>query len=107
MEQAELTPSRRFRIPGLPLASGGGLVRTFSPSVVRLIGAAIQFLNTIIIARILGDAGAAPFFFWSAILMSWAPIATYGLEQLALRKTPRIESEGPEAVAAFLAPLRF
>lgn len=103
----DVTPPGRFRIPRLPFVSAGGLVRTFSPSAVRLVGAAIQFLNTIIIARLLGDAGAAPFFFWSAILMSWAPIATYGLEQLALRKTPRIESDGPAAVAAFLAPLRF
>lgn len=108
MERVETkaTLARRFSFPALSGLSAGSVVRTFSPSVVRLTGAAVQFLNTILIARLLGEAAAAPFFFWSAILMSWAPIATYGLEQLALRRTPRLQSEGPDVVASFLAPLR-
>ena len=100
---------RRLRLPAFPsfpAIATGNVVRTFGPSAVRLTGAGIQFINTILIARLLGEAEAAPFFFWSAILMSWAPIATYGLEQLALRHTPRLKSDGPDVVGAFLAPLR-
>ncbi len=38
--------------------------------------------------------------------MTSGPIATYGLEQIALRTVPRLEHEGAGAVASFVARLR-
>lgn len=66
--------------------------RVLTPPGVRLSGAGVQFLSTVLIARQLGDEGSALFFFWSAVLTSFAPVATYGLEQLALRNAPRLDS---------------
>src|SRR5690606_13358928 len=48
----------------------------------------------------------ALFFFWSSVLMTSGPIASYGLEQIALRNVPRLERRGPDAVARFVANLR-
>ena len=79
---------------------------TLLPPSIRLAGAGIQLLSTIIIARALGDEGSAMFFFWSAILMSCVPVATYGLEQIALRNAPRMEKNGPDKVMNYLATLR-
>jgi O-antigen/teichoic acid export membrane protein len=79
---------------------------TLLPSAVRMIGAGFQFLSTVMVARALGDGPSAPFFFWSSVLMTSGPIATYGLEQIALRTVPRLESEGVGAVARFIARLR-
>lgn len=69
-------------------------------------GAGIQFLSTVIIARTLGEGGSAGFFFWSSVLMTSGPIASYGLEQIALRNVPRLHRQGPEVVGRFLASLR-
>ena len=80
---------------------------TLLPSAVRMAGAGIQFLSTVIVARTLGDAESAGFFFWSAVLMTSGPIATYGLEQIALRNVPRLHERGPEAVGRFVGGLRF
>ena len=83
------------------------LVRVMSPPAVRLLGAGIQFLSTVLIARQLGDDKSAGFFFWSAVLTSFAPIATYGLEHLALRTVPRLhESESPEGLVRYLSSIR-
>jgi O-antigen/teichoic acid export membrane protein len=71
-----------------------------------MIGAGFQFLSTIIVARTLGDAPSANFFFWSSVLMTSGPIATYGLEQIALRNVPRIERDDHEGVGLFVANLR-
>jgi O-antigen/teichoic acid export membrane protein len=87
-----------------PLA---GLARTLVPSAVRMAGAGLQFLSTVIVARVLGDEPGAGFFFWSSVVMTAGPIATYGLEQIALRNVPRLHEKGPAAVGAFLATLRF
>lgn len=81
-------------------------LRTLMPSGVRMVGAGFQFLSTVMVARSLGDGPSAPFFFWSAILMTSGPIATFGLEQIALRNVPRLEREGGMAVAGFVATLR-
>lgn len=81
-------------------------VHTLLPSAVRMIGAGFQFLSTVMVARSLGDGPSAPFFFWSSVLMTSGPIATYGLEQIALRTVPRLEHEGAGAVASFVARLR-
>src|SRR5690606_7133127 len=77
------------------------LIRTLTPSAVRMIGAGFQFLSTVMVARMLGDGPSALFFFWSSVLMTSGPIASYGLEQIALRNVPRLERNGPEAVARF------
>lgn len=71
-----------------------------------MMGAGIQFLSTVIVARALGDGPGAVFFFWSSILMTASPIATYGLEQIALRNVPRLQRDGHEAVGIFVAGLR-
>ncbi len=81
-------------------------LRTLLPSAVRMVGAGFQFLSTVMVARTLGDGPGAPFFFWSSVLMTSGPIATFGLEQVALRNIPRLEREGGEAVAGFVANLR-
>ncbi len=82
------------------------LVRTLAPSAVRMIGAGFQFLSTVMVARTLGDGPSALFFFWSSVLMTSGPIASYGLEQIALRNVPRLERHGTDAVAGFVANLR-
>ena len=71
-----------------------------------MLGAGVQFLSTVIVARTLGDAPSAGFFFWSSVLMTSGPIATYGLEQIALRNVPRLQRDGHEAVDGFVAGLR-
>ncbi len=82
------------------------LVRTLAPSAVRMVGAGFQFLSTVMVARTLGDGPSALFFFWSSVLMTSGPIASYGLEQIALRNVPRLERHGSDAVARFVANLR-
>jgi len=77
-----------------------------APSVVRLGGAALQFLSTVLVARALGDGPGALFFFWAAILTTAAPIATFGLEQIALRQVPRLHRDDPAAVARYIGTLR-
>lgn len=73
-----------------------GLFRVMAPPGVRLAGAGIQFLSTVMIARQLGDEKSAGFFFWSAVLTSFAPVATYGLEHLVLRNVPRLHDSGSQ-----------
>lgn len=71
-----------------------------------MVGAGFQFLSTVIVARTLGDGPSANFFFWSSVLMTSAPIATFGLEQIALRNVPRLHRDNPENVGRFVAHLR-
>lgn len=82
------------------------LIQTLAPSAVRLIGAGFQFLSTVVVARSLGGESSAGFFFWSSILMTSGPIASYGLEQIALRNVPRLEAQGPDVVAHFVGNIR-
>lgn len=84
----------------------GRLFVTLSPSMVRMIGAGFQFISTVIVARTLGDGPSAPFFFWTSVLMTSGPIATFGFEQLALKQVPRLEREGLLAVSRFVGNLR-
>lgn len=91
-------------LSGNPLAS---LFRTLMPSALRMSGAALQFLSTVIVARALGDESSAAFFFWSSVLMTSGPIASYGLEQIALRSVPRLQEQGAAAIGTFLGHLRF
>ncbi len=84
-----------------------GLIRVLTPPGVRLSGAGIQFLSTVMIARQLGDASSAGFFFWSAVLTSFAPVATFGLEHLVLRTVPRLHDSGSrEKVENYLSSIR-
>jgi len=71
-----------------------------------MVGAGFQFLSTVIVARTLGDGPSASFFFWSSVLMTSGPIATFGLEQIALRNVPRLQRDNPEEVGRFVANLR-
>jgi len=82
------------------------ILHTLLPSAVRMVGAGFQFLSTVIVARTLGDGPSASFFFWSSVLMTSGPIATFGLEQIALRNVPRLQRDNPEAVGHFVANLR-
>ncbi len=80
---------------------------TLLPSGIRMFGAGIQFLSTVIVARVLGDGPSAGFFFWSSVLMTSGPIATYGLEQIALRNVPRLQRDGRnDEIGPFVAGLR-
>lgn len=103
IEKTGPTPERR----GL-IRLGSEAFRVLTPPAVRLSGAGVQFLSTVMIARQLGDEGSALFFFWSAILTSFAPVATYGLEQIALRATPRMDDPASESrLKLYLGRLRF
>ena len=64
-----------------------------------------QFLSTVIVARSLARAHA-PVLFLVTVLSTPGPIATYGLEQIALRNVPRLHRKGPDAVGTFLASIR-
>lgn len=78
----------------------------YYPSIIRMAGAGFQFLSAILIARKLGSEGSSDYLFWSAILMTSAPMATYGLEQLALRDVPRLEKKGVSFVRRYLEVVR-
>lgn len=82
------------------------LYATFLPSGIRLGSAGVQFLSTILIARQLGDDGSALFFFWSALLVTAAPMASYGLEQLVLRDMPRLDGADPAEMDHYLRGVR-
>ena len=102
-------PAAVFRLLGnvLPPAfAWRGVFDTMLPSAVRMIGAGFQFLSTVLVARTLGDGPSAGFFFWSSVLMTSSPIATYGLEQIALRNVPRLQGVDPGSVVPFVAHLR-
>lgn len=71
-----------------------------------MVGAGFQFLSTVIVARTLGDGPSASFFFWSSVLMTSGPIATFGLEQIALRNVPRIHRDNPGEIDRYVAHLR-
>ncbi|MEM9016339.1 MAG: hypothetical protein AAGC68_04950 [Verrucomicrobiota bacterium] len=93
----------KLRLPGFVAEA----TRVLSPPALRLLGAGIQFLSTVLIARQLGDVNSASFFFWAAILTSFAPIATYGLEHLALRTVPRLhQASQAQELASYLASIR-
>ncbi len=84
-----------------------GMFHTLLPSGIRMFGAGIQFLSTVIVARVLGDGPSAGFFFWSSVLMTSGPIATYGLEQIALRNVPRLQRDDRNGeIGTFVAGLR-
>lgn len=102
--EGELDPSDTGPVPGRIFLEK--VLHTLMPSVVRMGGAGFQFLSTVMVARSLGDGPSALFFFWTSVLMTSGPIASYGLEQIALRNVPRLEGTGPGAVAAFVANLR-
>jgi O-antigen/teichoic acid export membrane protein len=86
------------------LASGRLLVAAFPPAL-RMASAFLQLGATILIARRLGEDSSAIFFFWSAVLMSMAMIATFGLDKLALQQVPRLAAQ-PAQLGRFLASLR-
>jgi len=75
------------------------------PAGLRLGGAFLQLLGSVIIARSLGAESAGPFFFWSMIFMTCGQISTFGLDRLALQRVPRLGGD-PAALERFLAPLR-
>lgn len=106
-EPTSPAPSDSPRQRSLPLrALVERTFHTLLPSAVRMIGAGFQFLSTVMVARSLGDEASAPFFFWSSVLMTSGPIATFGLEQIALKQVPRIERQGHAATARYVAHLR-
>jgi O-antigen/teichoic acid export membrane protein len=78
-------------------------VGTYYPSVLRMAGAAFQFLNSILIAQTFKAVGSAEFFFWSMIIQTATCMASYGLEQLALRDVPRLQTKGVKAVRNYLS----
>lgn len=82
-------------------------LRSGAPAALRLGGAFVQFLGTILIARTLGAAQAGDFFFWSAVLMTCGFVALFGLDRLAQREVPRLDHDNdPQALSHFLAPVR-
>tara|TARA_R110002096_G_scaffold310126_8_gene504714 strand:- start:833 stop:2173 length:1341 start_codon:yes stop_codon:yes gene_type:complete len=84
-----------------------GLLRVIGPPGLRLLGACVQFLSTVMIARQLGDQNSADFFFWAAVLTTFAPVATYGMEHLVLRAVPRLkESDSSQKLERYLSSVR-
>jgi O-antigen/teichoic acid export membrane protein len=81
------------------------LVNGFAAPGLRLGGAFLQFLATILIARVLGESGAGDFFFWAAVLMALSEVSTFGMDRLALQQIPRLDGDA-KALSAFLAPVR-
>ncbi|MEM6279491.1 MAG: lipopolysaccharide biosynthesis protein, partial [Verrucomicrobiota bacterium] len=75
------------------------------PAGLRLAGAFLQLLSTILIARTLGVAESGMYFFWAAAMLEIGQVATYGLDRLALQQVPRLQSKNDE-LRNFLAPLR-
>lgn len=102
-EAMPVTVDGKFKLP--PLFQR--LFRVFLPPGIRLSGAAVQFLSTVLIARFLGDEGSSTFFFWSAVLTSFAIVATFGLEHLVLRNVPRLKAAGePDKLISYLSTIR-
>ncbi|MEM1440769.1 MAG: lipopolysaccharide biosynthesis protein [Verrucomicrobiota bacterium] len=81
------------------------LVQSALPAGLRLAGAFLQLLSTILIARTLGVAESGMYFFWAAAMLEVGQVATYGLDRLALQQVPRLDSKNGE-LRNFLAPLR-
>ncbi|MFT5408123.1 MAG: O-antigen/teichoic acid export membrane protein [Verrucomicrobiales bacterium] len=84
---------------------GAKFVRCSVPPGLRFGGAMLQFFATVLIARTLGEGRSGEFFFWSAVLMSFGQVATFGMDKLALREIPRLDGN-VRAQASFLAPVR-
>ncbi len=66
------------------------VLNSLLPALLRLTAAFTQFGATLLVARVLGDTAASPFFFWSSVLMSVAVFSTFGLDKLLLKHTPLI-----------------
>ncbi len=81
------------------------LIRSGGAAGVRLGGAGLQFVATILIARALGVSEAGVFFFWSTIIRSFGKVAAFGFDQLSLQQVPRLGGK-TSALADFLAPIR-
>lgn len=79
------------------------LIEIYLPSALRLGGAGIQFLNTILITRLLGGADeSSPYLFWSLLIMNCSFMATYGMEQLVLRDIPRLQDRKLKSKSSLL-----
>ncbi len=78
-------------------------IGTYYPSGLRMVGAALQFFNSILIAKIFKAAGSNEFFFWTMVIQTASCMASYGLEQLALRDIPRLQVKGIGAVRNYLS----
>ncbi|MEX2579875.1 MAG: oligosaccharide flippase family protein [Verrucomicrobiales bacterium] len=89
----------------LGTVSGTSLVRSATPAALRLGGAVLQFVATLLIARTLGASRSGDFFFWSSVFRTTGQATTFGLDRLALRQVPRME-DSPGAVSAYCAPVR-
>lgn len=81
------------------------LAVTAMPAALRLGGAFLQLLSTILIARSLGVKDSGIYFFWAVAMMEVGQVATYGLDRLALQQVPRLDGK-KGALTSFLAPLR-
>ncbi|MDF1657005.1 MAG: oligosaccharide flippase family protein [Verrucomicrobiales bacterium] len=75
------------------------------PAGLRLAGAFLQLLSTILIARSLGVEDSGMYFFWAAAMLEVGQVATYGLDRLALQQVPRLDGKRDQ-LTRFLAPLR-
>ncbi len=75
------------------------------PAGLRLAGAFLQLLSTILIARSLGVKDSGMYFFWAAAMLEVGQVATYGLDRLALQQVPRLDGKRNQ-LTQFLAPLR-
>ncbi|NRB74578.1 MAG: hypothetical protein HRU46_09495, partial [Verrucomicrobiales bacterium] len=84
----------------------GGVIASSIPAGLRLAGSFMQLLVTVLIARLLGVEAAGIYFFWAALMLETGQSAAFGLDKLAVRELPRVESKGKAAITAFLAPLR-
>lgn len=66
------------------------LLRAVVPATFRLSAAFVQFLATLLIARSLGATDSSAFFFWTSLMMNISVVSTFGLDKIALQRTPQL-----------------
>tara|TARA_R110000850_G_scaffold276706_1_gene419771 strand:- start:2479 stop:3792 length:1314 start_codon:yes stop_codon:yes gene_type:complete len=81
------------------------IIKSGLPAGLRLGGAFLQLLATVLIARALGVEKAGVYFFWVAAIVEAGRVATFGLDSLSVQQLPRLKND-PVKISAFLAPIR-
>lgn len=75
------------------------------PVGLRLGGAFLQLLVTILIGRTLGAEAAGVYFFWAALILETGQVSTFGLDRITVQSLPRF-NEGTKEKARFLGAIR-
>lgn len=86
-------------------ANLGKYIRSMYSPALRLGGAFLQLVATVVVARTLGAEKAGEFFFWSMMLITFGQVSTFGLDRLTLQQLPRIRNDVVKR-SRFLATIR-